>query len=611
MKSILKFLWGAIKAFHIVAASILLVLVFLVLANVFSPKPAITVPEGAALVLAPEGLVVERKPRPTPADMLLGSQRPKEVLLRDLLTALDRAKDDESISMLVLDLDRLVGAAPGAMHVLGNAIAAFRETDKPVIAAGQSYGQTQYYLAAQADEVWMNPAGEVSLSGYGAFPPHFASAIEKLKADVHVFRVGTYKSAVEPFIRNDMSEAAKEANRAFLGTLWQSYRDGVVQARGLPRGAIAEGIADIVARLEAAGGDSAQLALDWGLVDALMAAPDMRDALIERVGKDDKGSFKRIGYERYLAATEPEENSDRPAVAVITLRGAIVPGEAPANQIGADSAVELIGEARRDDKVKAIVLRVDSGGGSAFASELIRQALADAQDAGKPVIASFGSVAASGGYWISATADEIWALPESITGSIGIFGLFLNIDRSLDTVGINTDGVGTTPLAGAFNPTRPLPEIATRLMQTSIEDGYEKFLELVAGGRGMTVEEVDAIAQGRVWAGETARQLGLVDSLGGLDAAVARAAALAELEEGSYRVRHVEKPLTPVQRFLLGLSEQAYARGLLPAGGPDDPAHALDVLARDTLAALERLSWLKDPKGTYALCLVCDVRSGP
>jgi len=607
MKSVLKFIWNAIKAFHILAGSILLVLIFMALAGIFAEKPTISVPKGSALVLAPEGSIVERKPRPTPADILLGSQRPKEVLLRDLLQAIDSAKDDPKISMLVLDLDRLSGAGVASTQALGKAIAAFRESDKPVIAAGQSYSQTQYYLAAQADEIWMNPAGEVSLAGYGAYPPHFASALDKLKARVHVFRVGTYKSAVEPFIRDDMSNDAKEANRAFLGSLWQQYLGGVGSGRGLAPAAISRMISEYLPRLEAAGGDPAQFAFDQGLVDRLMPAPDMRKELMNRVGEDKDGSFKRIGYERYLAATKRESDRERPAVAVVTLRGAIVPGEAPADQIGAANAVELIEEARRDDKVKAIVLRVDSGGGSAFASELIRQALTDAQAAGKPVVASFGSVAASGGYWISATADEIWASPTTITGSIGIFGLFVSVDESLDAIGINTDGVGTTQLAGAFDPTRPLPDAAARILQTTIEDGYEKFLELVAQGRGMTIESVDKIAQGRVWAGETAKSLGLVDSLGDLESAVDRAAALAALEEGAYRIRHIEKPLSQFDQFLLGLTEQAQAVGLLSPDRKHPPMTAFDDLARRSMAVLERLSWLKDPRGNYALCLACNV----
>jgi len=611
MKTLFRFLWGALKAFHVVAASILLVIVFVVLASVFSPKPTISVPEGAALVLAPEGVIVEKKPRPKPANILLGSQQPEEVVLRNLLTAIEQAKADERVAMLVLELDKLQGAGAAAMHALGDAIADFRESGKPVVAAGQSYTQTQYHLAAQADTVWMNGAGELSLAGYGVFPPHFAEALDKLKAQVRVFRVGTYKSAVEPFTRNDMSEAAKEANRAYLERLWAGYTADVEAARGLEDGALDALIEDIVPRLREAGGDFAQLALESGLVDELKSAPEMRKALIERVGEGEDGSYKRIGHKRYLNAINGEDESggdgDKPSVAVVTLRGAIVPGEAPANQIGADSAVTLIDQARRNDSVEAIVLRVDSGGGSAFASELIREALMDAKAAGKPVVASFGSVAASGGYWISATADEIVAMPETITGSIGIFGLFLTLEESLDAIGVHTDGVGTTQLAGAFDPTRELPEVAAQILQESIENGYNEFLSLVAEGRGMSVEEVDRIGQGRVWSGARAQEIGLVDRLGGLEAAIERAAEMAELEAGAYRVRHVEKPLTPVQRFLLSMQDQARAFGLEPET-VEPPAPVFQDMARRTMRTLERLSWLKDPKGTYALCLSCDVR---
>jgi len=338
-----------------------------------------------------------------------------------------------------------------------------------------------------------------------------------------------------------------------------------------------------------------------------MPAPQMRKELIDQLGKGEGGSFKHIGYERYLAARDEETDDETPAVAVVTLRGAIVPGEAPANQIGAENAVDLIDQARRDEQVKAVILRVDSGGGSAFASELIRQALVDLQEAGKPVIASFGSVAASGGYWISATADEIWASPATITGSIGIFGLFVSLDESLDAIGVNTDGVGTTRLAGAFDPTRPLPDFAARILQTTIEDGYEKFLTLVAEGRGMSVESVDRIAQGRVWAGRTALELGLVDGLGDLDSAIERAAEVAGLEEGAYRVRYIRKALSPFEKFLIGLAEQARAVGLLSRDFRQPPIAAFDGLARRSLALLEKLSWLQDPQGAYALCLACEV----
>jgi len=607
MKRLLQFIWDAIKVFHIVAASIVLVIIFVVLANAFSPKPSVSVPEGGALVLAPEGTLVEKKPPPDPTALFYGAQQPNEVLLRDLVTAIERAKNDESIAMLVLELDRLQSAGVAAMHSLGNAIAEFRESGKPVIAASQSYSQKQYYLAAQANTVWMNEAGEVSLAGYGVYPPHFAEGLEKLKAEVSVFRVGTYKSAVEPFIRNNMSEAAKQANRGYLNRLWRGYTEDVEAARELESGAIDQLIENIVPRLQAADGDLAELASASGLVDALKTEPEMREALIERVGKGDNGSYKRIGYKRYLEATASEPDPDRSEIAVVTLRGPIVPGNAPADQIGADNAVALIDRARRDDDVEAIVLRVDSGGGSSFASERIREALMDAKAAGKPVVASFGSVAASGGYWISATADEIVAMPETITGSIGIFGLWLGLEDSLDAIGVHTDGVGTTKLAGAFDPTRELPQVAENILQASIEHGYDEFLALVAEGRDMSVKQVDRIGQGRVWSGARAKQLGLVDRLGGLDTAVDRAAGLAELEDDAYRVEHVEEPLSPVQKILVSLREQAYALGLEPESIAP-PAPVFQDMAQRTRRALERLSWMRDPKGSYALCMHCNVR---
>ncbi len=605
MKAFFRFLWGAIKAFHVVAASVLLVFVYILLASAFAEKPVIIVPEKAALLFAPRGVLVEKRRDPTINDLADGASIAREVVLRDAVRALAAAKDDTRIAALVLDLDDFLGGGPAALHRLAAAIEDFKGSGKPVFAIGDSYSQAQYLLAAHADKLWMNPMGSVDITGYAIYVPHFASALKKLGAKVHVFRVGTYKSAVEPFIRDDMSAAAKEANRAFLNLLWDRYIDEVTRLRGLEDGAIERAIAEIVPRLQAADGDSARFALREGWVDELRSRQAMREGVAEIVGSDSRTGFRQISYTDYLKTLDREGNDAAPAIAVITLRGAIVPGKAPRDQIGSENALALIARARRDKAVKAVVLRVDSPGGSAFASELIRQALLDLRDSGKPLVVSMGSVAASGGYWISTAADEIWAAPETVTGSIGIFGLVITIEDTLDAIGVHSDGVGTTPLADAFDPTRGLSETAAALLQTGIESGYRKFLERVAESRGMTTEEVDGIAQGRVWAGETALELGLVDHLGSLEDAIAAAAKRAELAEGAYGVRYIEEKPSRFEQFLLSLMGEAEAIGLLPAP-VSGPAAVYAGVSDRIRAAFDRLAWLSDPAGVFAICLACD-----
>lgn len=614
MKTVFKFIWGAIKAFHHVVASIFLLILLIALAGIYAQDPQIRVPDNAALVIAPKGVIVEQSSVPEFAELLTGQSPTAETQLRDILKAMELAREDDAIRAIVLDLDKMTGAGAAILHTLGDALAEFRDSGKKVYALGNSFSQTQYYLAAHADEVWMHPMGSLSLTGYSSYGPYFAEALDKLGAQVHVFRVGTFKSAVEPFTLNGMSDAAREANRAFLNELWSGYVADVSAARGFDDTRIEEIIASLPMLLENAGGDMAQMALDLDFVDALKTHTQMTAdmAALLDPGSEDNDSdtaadaFPQIGMDRYLKARPGKDKGDASRIAVVTLRGTIVSGEAPLDQIGAETAVKLIAQARKDDRVKALVLRVDSPGGSAFASELIRQAVVETQNAGKPVVASFGNVAASGGYWISTTADEIWAMPETITGSIGIFGLFLNIEDSLSALGIRTDGVGTTSLAGQPDPTRPLSDDMTRILQASVEDGYEKFLARVAAGRNMSPEDVDAIAQGRVWAGSTAKELGLVDGLGDLEAAIARAADLAELGD-DWRIHHIRKPLKPFEQFLLRLAEQAHVRALLPT--PVEtiaPAPAVQALSRQVQAVLNRVAWMRDPRGAYALCLVCE-----
>ncbi|WP_281300396.1 MULTISPECIES: signal peptide peptidase SppA [unclassified Iodidimonas] len=618
MKAIFRFIWSAIRAFNTLAALVFFILFLTLIISVsgmMGDKPSAEIAKGGALLFNPEGRIVEEKAAPSFDDVLRG-EKPEEMALRTVLAGLDRAAKDDRIGLMVMDLERFNGAGPATLHSLGKALDAFRDSGKKIIAYGDSYTQSQYYLAAHADEIWLNPAGGMTITGYGSFQPYFAEALSKLKANVHVFRVGTFKSAVEPYIRDSMSDEAKEANRAFLDSLWQSYEADITRLRGLDDGALSGHLANIVEAQAAAGGDMAQMAVDLKWVDALKTRHAALAALQDLAGKKDDG-YRHIGLKAYLKQTKPatSEQKEGPLLAVVTLRGTIIPGEAPVGDIGSESALKLIHEARTNDRVKALVLRVDSPGGSAFASELIRQAVLEVKAAGKPVVASFGSVAASGGYWISANADQIWAMPETITGSIGIFGLVATFEESLASLGVHSDGVGTTQLAGAFDITRPLSPAVAALVQGSIEDGYEKFLSIVAEGRGMSIEAVDKVAQGRVWAGSTARDLGLVDELGGLDAAIKAAASLASLEDGAYQIRHITEKPDPFEAFLMQLMAESDAAALLPrsllaSGNKGGLMQAVAGIEQSILRHLQSLGWMRDPKGAYSLCFACEVSGG-
>lgn len=527
---------------RMVVSLAVLALVFLLILLVL-PEDSREVGESTALVLSPKGQLVEQLTG-YPAEKVLldlaGQQTETETLVRPMLEAIERARKDERIKALVLDLNRLGGGGLTKLEDLGEAIATFKESGKPVIAVSDVYFQPQYYLAAQADEVYVHPMGMVLLQGYGSYRSYYKEALDEIEARWNIFRVGEYKSAVEPYLRNDMSEEAREARREWLGDLWTGYRDGVANARELDPTAVEAYVGDYHLKLAEHGGDGAALALAEGLVDHIASRDEVRDRLIELVGEDEEtSSYARIGHSSYLSLTEAEERGEDGTVAVVLAKGPILDGRQAPGSVGGDSTAKLLRGLRDDDDVKAVVLRVDSPGGSAFASEIIRREVDLLRDAGKPVIASMASVAASGGYWISMSADRILARRTTITGSIGIYAMIPTFEQSLLKVGIHNDGVGTHPLSGLTGVDRDLPDEAIQTVQLMIERGYQEFVERAAVGRGMEVEEIDRIARGRVWSGEDAHRIGLVDDLGDLDDAVSLAAELAETGE-DYRVRFVE-----------------------------------------------------------------------
>ena len=545
LKKISRAAWGIIDSARKVTFNLLfLFLAMGLLAILFSnddPKIAKT----TALVIEPKGKLVEQLTAQTVGSLIdqargAGSA---ETLLKDVIDAIDAAKDDDRVQLLVLDLNSFSGAGLTKLQDMAEAITNFKTSGKKVIAISDFYGQDAYYLAAHADEVIVNEMGEILIEGFGRGRMYFKEGIDKLGLDVNIFKVGTFKSAVEPFELNGMSEYAKEANENWLGDLWQIYLNDVTAARGLKPQSLNQYAQEFAKLVVQANGDLS--AVDFGLADQALSRVEAREYLIELVGENkETHSYNRVGLDDYLTTIKEDRfgrETKGKKVAVVVARGTILDGTQPAGTIGGDSTAALIRKARNDEEVKAIVLRVDSGGGSAFASEVIRRELEKARADGKPVIASMGSVAASGGFWISTSSDQIWAHPSTITGSIGIFGIFPTYQKPLAKyLGIRVDGVGTAPLAGGIRMDRELPSEMGDAIQSVIERGYREFLQRVADSRGMTTEEVDKVAQGRVWSGSDAYKLGLVDNLGDLEDAIAAAAKLAELDE-DYVVSYIKQ----------------------------------------------------------------------
>jgi len=596
---------------NLIFFGILLVLLALML----SGRPF--VPDGAALVLNPQGTIVEQLSAQDPLQRLAANQAGagsavKETLLKDLLDAVQAAKADRRIKLLYLDLNELSAAGMTKLRDLRSALADFKKSGKKVIAYADGYLQTEYYLAAQADEVYLHPEGVVLLQGFGAWRNYYKEGLDRLGVDVHVFRVGEYKSYAEPFLRNDMSPEARQMSLDVYGGLWRDYLTGVAAGRRLKPEELTALIEALPGRLRATGGDGAKLALQAHLVDRLATRDEVRKRLIDLVGEDKaKKSFKQVGFSEYLAARGGDRtgSGSGDAVAVIVAKGEILDGSQPQGAIGGDSTARLVRKAREDKSVKAVVLRVDSPGGSAFASEIIRRECELARGAGKPVVVSMGSVAASGGYWISTASDEIWADPDTITGSIGIFGIFPTFDKPLARyLGVHTDGVGTTRWSGALRPDRPMDPAAADVFQQFIDHGYDEFLARVSQARHMSKQQVDKVARGRIWSGEEAKTLGLVDRLGSLDQAIGSAASRGKLGK-SYRVWYVEKEKAFRERLAEMLTAAAVATaqqaGLVAESPSSATAEALSVAPR--LRALqreaERFARWNDPHGAYAHCL--------
>ncbi|MGF1754409.1 signal peptide peptidase SppA [Vibrio makurazakiensis] len=606
---IFKGIWKLITFVRMALANLLFLLSIALIYFVYfySTTTQPTVPQQSALVLNLSGPIVEQSRYINPMDSVTGSlfgkELPKENVLFDIVETIRYAKDDENVSGLVLALRDLPETNLTKLRYIAKALNEFKATGKPIYAIGDFYNQSQYYLASYANKIYMAPDGGVMLKGYSAYSLYYKSLLEKLDVNTHVFRVGTYKSAIEPFIRDDMSDEAKQSASRWLGQLWGAYVDDVANNRQIKPSVLNPKMESFLEDLKSVDGDIAKLSKKLGLVDELATRQQVRIDLAEVFGSDGEDSYNAVGYYEYRATVIPEPQIAESDVAVIVASGAIMDGRQPRGTVGGDSTSALLRQARNDDKVKAVVLRVDSPGGSAFASEVIRNEVEALRAAGKPVVVSMSSLAASGGYWISMGANQIIAQPTTLTGSIGIFSVITTFEKGLDKFGVYTDGVGTSPFSGV-GITTGLPQGAKDAFQMGIEQGYKRFIGLVSDNRNISVSNVDKVAQGRVWTGQDAMKHGLVDSMGDFDDAVAAAASLAELE--SYNVYWVEEPLSATEQIIQDFMNQAQAsfglnvQALVPK--------SLQPVSAQLTQDAEILTSFNDPQGRYAFCLNCQVQ---
>ncbi|HEU4619445.1 MAG TPA: signal peptide peptidase SppA [Gammaproteobacteria bacterium] len=682
----LRNFWRLLDGLRKVLHLLLLLVIFAILAGGLAHEKPF-VPTAAALVIDPQGTLVDQLSG-DPVERALARARgtaSPETLVKDVVDAIRAGKDDKRIKTLVLQLDGMSDGGLSKLQEIGAAIRDFKTSGKRVFAIGDGYNRDQYYLAAQADEVYLHPMGDVLVDGYSRFLPYYKDALQKLYIDYNVWTVGEYKSFVEPITRNSMSDFDKEASRQYLNGLWQSYQADVTAARKLQADAMQRYADDAPELLRDAGGDAAKLALDYGLVDELLPHDLMRDRIREAVdapgavggarGAGDRGNaalggdanapsdravsddgsgagdrtnnaddraagggadspraddpradaaivdsggadddnededFPAIEFESYLRVVRPAPPSPSAPgskVAVVVLSGEILDGEQPSGTVGGDSSSRLIREAAEDDGVKALVLRVDSPGGSAFGADLILREVELFQQSGRPVVVSMGSVAASGGYWVSMSADEIIASPTTLTGSIGVGATLPTFQRTLARLGVNVDGIGTTDLSGQYDLTRSLGDNIKSLIGQQVENTYQQFIGKVAMYRGESIEDVDRVARGRVWTGSDALERGLVDRLGNLEDAIASAADMAGLEKGKYRVEYVEPRLTFTQRLAMQLVQSA-APLLEQLGNATRVPRSVSTLVDRVKQPLEMLARWNDPRHLYAYCF-CDVR---
>lgn len=551
--------WNSLNFIRrLILNGIVLALIVLIVSGIWQGFQS-QMPENPVLVIAPWGALVEQwegDPIENAIGEALGEENPQTRVF-DLVQAIRAAASDSNIPAIVLKTDGLYSASPAQLQELAQALAVFRAAGKPVYAFGTSFSQSQYYLAAQADRIYLDPMGQVVVDGFGIWQNYYAEAADKLKASVNVFRVGEFKSAVEPWIRNDMSPAAKEANQVLLGAMWDSWTQAISERRQVSPIRLESYAQDFNQLLAASEGDAALTAIAAGLVDQLATPLEFREAMVQEFGQDsesDWGDYTQISVAQYgleldLQALQQQAVEPPKTIAVVAIQGALMEGARGVGYADVEAAIDQLWRASHDDNVAAIVVRVDSPGGTITAAESLRRAVVDAQQEGKPVLVSMGGVAASGGYWLAANADQIWAQPDSLTGSIGIFGIVPTFENSLRELGIHTDGVGTSPFAGGFRVDRALAEPVRESIQLYIEQGYRRFINTVAEGRKLETDAVEAAAQGRVWVGSAAHELALVDYLGGLQDTIEAAAELVDIND--YQVELMSPRLAFYDEVLL------------------------------------------------------------
>ena len=600
LKGIWRVLSGISRAISVLVPLLFVAIFVIAFSTTLSESTPEPLPERAALLIAPSGPLVEDSPPVDALAAFLNQDYDQPALLNDVVRSIRWAATDERITALVFDLENLAGPSTSQTLEISSAIEVFRASGKPVIAAGDFYSQAHYLLASQADHILLHPEGGMFLEGFSVYRSYLRSFLEKTRVTMHVFRAGENKSAVEPYLRDDMSDEEREVVSRWLEGLWATYTELAESGRELPAGTLDQFIASFAAQLDASDNDLAETMLAAGWVDMLADHAQMEDALAEWVGVTDEDGYAQvISLDRYvedvkMSRSLTEENL--PLIAIIPVEGTLMPGDSEEGMAGSDTINGYIDTALEAEDLAAIVLRVNSPGGSVFASDLIRRKLREVADADISIVVSMGTIAASGGYWIAAEADEIWALPTTLTGSIGAFSAFPTIEGIVEYIGVTVDGVGTTPLAGAASLNRGLsPEMAS-ILQALAYGAYDDFIELVASGRDMSEQAVREVADGLVWTGAEAAERGLVDELGGLDEAVAAAARLAGVEE--WRTARTRLPPS-FESVLLQELSRSFGMVAAPLGG------WFESLVSAFKPAIKSLSSLRDPMHVYAQCLPC------
>ena len=606
IRKFFRFIGNVVSAIRYMISLVIVLFFIAIVAGMFVDDIQ-PMPERGALYLAPSGTLVDQRSYIDPVSGILAQpgQRDTETLVRDIIQALDHAQYDERITHVLLDTNYMAGGSIAKLEEISDALQRFKQSGKSIIAIGDNFSQSQYFLAAHADEIIMNPLGRVMLTGFGSYSSYYKEALDKLKINVHIFRVGKYKSAVEPFMDKGMSDTARADRRQLVDSLWQFYTSRVEQMRGLPNGALNDLANNMHLRLAEEKGDIAVLAIKQGLIDRIATRSETK-AYLQQILPHSNGEFDSVPMAAYLnhmkLSSLKTVNPGRPEIAVVVASGSIIDGNQPEGTIGGDTLADMFAAIEDEDQIKAVVLRVDSPGGSAFASDVIRDSIASLRKKNIPVVISMGSYAASGGYWIATESDKILALSTTITGSIGVFGVIPTFEDSLSALGIYSDGVGTTNIAGMLQLDRAMTPQSKMIMQSGVEHVYTRFLALVANARETTPSAIHEIAQGRVWTGKQALELGLIDELGDLNDAIVSAATLAGVSD--YKVNYRRKPLSFIEQMIIEISGNVHA-----AVGAMGLQSWLPVsLQRQLASALKPLQFidtLNDPNHVYLYCESC------